>query len=135
MKIYTADQQTAVNSALREPELIEVPVFFFKGNMESGLSGKWYPPVDITIIGGYVTAVEPGSETAGLALLKNNIFEKNRVVATSLLPLNDLKTLFVLENPLSGNLDISPYDYLTVASFSASGHLDVTCSFLAARKQ
>lgn len=131
MKIYKADQLTVTNSSSRKPTEYEVPPFFFKGELEVGSSGKLYPKKDITIVGGYVTAKFVGASTAGLALLKHNIFEKNIVVGTAVLQLNDQKELFVMTDPLLGAVDVTPYDYLTVASFASSQHVDVTCYFTA----
>lgn len=134
MKIYPANQITVTNSTTHKPEPIEVPPFFFKGRLSAGLSGKWYPKETITITGGYFAAAEIGSTTAGLVLVKGNIFEQNLPVATTLVQATDLKQIFEMEEPMLGNIDVSPYEYLRVASFSTSAHKDVTCYFTAVRK-
>ena len=135
MKFYVADQNVSVNSSAREPELVDVPVFYFKGSLKAGMSGKWYPQENITVIAGYATSMEFGLGTAGLAVLKNNVFEQNIPVATVILQPNDKKEILTLVDPLSGGVDLTPYDYLTVASVASSGHKDVTVSIMAVKKQ
>lgn len=121
MKIYQAINLQPVNAVKRQPASIIIPPFEFLGRLKVSVSNKWYPNTNCKITSAFVTATGPGSTSAELVILKNNIFEQNIVIATTDLGMDDIKSLFTFTNPLAG-VTFGPYDWITVASFSASGH-------------
>lgn len=130
MKIYPSDNLQAVNSVQRKRTPVIIPPFNLKGVNKPSVSDKWYPNVNCQVVAGIVTASTTGSSTAGFAILKNNIFEQNVVVATVNLGASDTKEVFTLANALGG-LTFSKYDWITVASFSSSGHSGIVVQIFA----
>jgi hypothetical protein len=121
MKIYPSDNMQAVNSVARKRKQIVVPPFNLIGPNQATVSDKWYPNTNSEVVGAFVTTKTTGIIDAGFAILKNNIFEQNVVVASVTLSPTDTKAIFTLANPLGG-LTFSKYDWITTASFLASGH-------------
>lgn len=140
MKIYAADQLTPTNSNARKPEAYTIPPWFFKGRARVGLSGEWSPEYTVKIVGGYVQAASApvyGTDT-GFAVVKNNPFVRNDVVATGLLrgwAYGLVEDELVVTNPMAGGSIVGPYDRLQVVTFSSSGrvaqHGDVTLQLYA----
>ena len=129
MKIYPSDNLQPVNSVARKRKRVEVPPFNLVGPNQPGVSDLWEPTVNCEVIGGFVLARTTGISEAGFAVLKNNIFEQNIIVASTILAPNDTKSLLTLANPLGG-LTFSKYDWITVASFSDSGHAGITVQLI-----
>lgn len=130
MKIYPSDNLQPINSVARQRKQIIVPPFNLTGPNQPSVSDKWYPNTNCEVVGAFVTAKTTGMIDAGFAILKNNIFEQNLVVASVTLGPTDTKAIFTLANPLGG-LTFSKYDWVTVASFSASGHNGIVVQLFA----
>lgn len=126
MKIYPSDIPQPVNSQARQPENIVIPPFYFKGALTASVSGKWYPPRDFILTGGYITTTSDGTTFGHLYILKNNIFEVDIIAGDVEFTTTDRKALFSLSNPLTGALSISRYDWITIYSSVDSGHVNTT---------
>jgi len=134
MKMYPTNNLVPVNSKQRQPDSVTIPVFNFVGLIElAALSDKWYPPTNMKITGGYVSATAIGIDDNEFYLLKSNIFEQNIEVGISNLAAGDNKSLFKINNvdyqseyPYAQANVFTPFDYLTVYAAYPSQHSGVT---------
>lgn len=126
MKIYPVNNLQPVNSRQRQRQQVYIPPFNFPSYLTVGQSGKWVPSQAFELVGGYISAKGVGLGTASILVIKDNIFETNQVAASVSLAASDKFANFTLVNVLSGNLIFTPNDYLSVASFAASNHENIT---------
>ena len=128
MKIITADQKLPINSAARQLEPFTIPIWSSSGKVPAGVSPEWSPPVGVRVTGGYVSALNSpySARLTGIAVVKNNVFVKNTVVARASLRgwnVGPLRWDLTIENPISGAAIVSPFDNLQAVIFLTPGQL------------
>lgn len=126
MKVYSIEQYTPANSQARVPREANIPPWFFKGYQQAGVSGEWPPPYEILLTGGYIntTMKDLNKGSTGFAIVKNNVFVQNEVLATGLMNSGFWDPMLIpleMKNPMGSGPLITPYDRLQVVIFTDVG--------------
>lgn len=122
MRHYVTKESIPVNSTASAPEVKEIPVFTFNGELDVGVSGIWSPKTTIEVVNGKIAAQSTGTQNAALVLVSNNILTKNNAVMTLSLPAGETDLIFDLPHATI----FTPQDQIFMASFTPSNHLEVT---------
>ena len=120
MKHIITKDGDPVNSKARKAIANSLPVFSFSGPLEIGASGYWSPPHNIRLVNGWVQSKTIGTELAGLVIIAESSLDQI-ILAEVQMAASAMRTTFTFANAV-----ISPYNRLFIASFSASGHEDVS---------
>lgn len=118
MTRYISGELEPVISARKEPKAATIPPFSFTGELEIGISGYWYPTANMELQKASISASSPGTETASLNILKQELGVADPlVIGTFTLAANQVKQVISLNSTF-----VTPYDKIFIASWADSGH-------------